>query len=185
MKNRKKALVALAVGAMLAGTTGTTLALWQDTASVNASDIETGSLNIRFASSEFRWEMPDGSVVPNAAMAVGEVRYATATVRPTLQGTNLVGTLRLEHTRDGLDALPANLAVTRQYRIDSGSWTDFNVDSGWSAELPARYNQATLPSEIQVRVRVENKEGTAGAPTAEGIDLGRVTAWLTQTRGGN
>jgi len=108
MNNRKKAFIALAVGTMLVGSTGTTLALWHTSDPIAAGTHQTGELGLSFVGGnqdpydQVLWRMtaPNGTYRENhdfrelGFVAPGYVLTGKAQVRSNLHGTNLVANLK-------------------------------------------------------------------------------------------
>lgn len=175
MKNRKKAFVALAVGAMLAGTTGTTLALWQDSGSINASPITTGELGVSFDRPngvEITWDSV-GSLAP------GSTRIGKARLNTAFSGTNLTGSLSLQHGFPaGVNSF-GSLTVTARYQLpNETTWHNW---TGFPSQPAVITNSGRPPAYVVLEFTV-----TTPSPQSSGSQpLGTVRAVLEQTRGGN
>jgi len=174
MRNRKKAFVALAVGSMLVGTTGTTFALWHLDAPVTGQQTTTGDLSVNFTAESVEW-------VGSGTLAAGASRTGTATLNTDLDGTNLVGTLKLTH------AYPENvtsfgvLEVSAEYFLDGAyhPWTGFPV-----AKTIVESGKP-IPATIPLRFTVKNGATEQSVGSTQLQNLGTVTAILEQTRGVN
>jgi len=170
MKNRTKALTALAVGAMLVGASGSTFALWQQTATIDIPSIHTGDFGVRFTQG-FEWD----AVALTADHGVESTLTATATVTPSLIGTNLAGNMRLESDFDASQIAGQPLSVAAEF--------DFNGRTHKWADFPNSIELGTLTSAqpVEVRVYVEKTDNPDGHQKLT-IDLGKVTAVLQQAR---
>ncbi len=182
MKKTTKATIAAAAAGILLVTGAGTVALWQQTSTVDAGTVDTGHLNLAVADDGVWTDISDGGAgVPfdpsSEQIVPGDVVAYTQTVQIDAEGKNIQGAL----TVGSLNALPASL----QDEIELG--LDIDADA---AGLTKADNVISFADEgtyqVPVTITVTFPEGTANSTPVDTMDqtinLNALTLTLDQVR---
>jgi alternate signal-mediated exported protein len=164
MKNKKKAWIAGAAGAVLLMGAGGTFAVWTDSARI-VDGVVTGHLAV--AADSLHWtettsEHDIGEALTSFPIVPGDVLEGTGTVSTTLVGLNLRGELRVT----GGDAMPEPL--TAQVQL-AGADPSGVVQVGASGDVP-------------ITVTITFPEGSTEHNGNVPLSLGDLEVVLTQVR---
>lgn len=168
--SRAKGIIAIAAGAVLLLGGGTTLALWNSSASLTAGDVQAGDLNLTLGAGTWTLDglLTDAAPVtdPSTVRIVpGDVLTLTQTVNVTLVGD----TIQADLVADTGDLLPAgaatyidvDLAVSAGTEVTPGTYrlTPAQVASPLTATLTITFDEATPDRELVNAVLDLNEVG--------------------------